>query len=348
MEVYGDGRGGNSEGSFTVTQLVFDYSSGGPVLTSLSISFEQSAGGDPRTLYGVVNYNYSPAGPAVLDTVVENASQGTDTVLASVSYTLGANLENLTLNRADHINGTGNSLDNVITGNPGNNILDGKAGADTMDGGGGGDTYVVDNVGDIVIEEFDLYSPIYGNFDTVQSSITYILPAEVEALKLTGVTNINGTGNELDNTLTGNIGNNVLNGGLGDDMLVGAGGNDTFNILAGAGSDSIDDFTAGVGVGDVIVLDGFALGSFSAVQSAMTQNGSNTVLNLGNGETLTFLDVAKASFAANDFTFLNVQGPPPPPPGPPPFTLPESGAFTTTSRGRAQTTGSTASKATTR
>jgi hypothetical protein len=83
-------------------------------------------------------------------------------------------------------------------------------------------------------------------------------------------------------------------------------GDDTFKILAGAGSDVITDFNYG---NDVLVLDGFALGTFSAVQAAMSQNGSNTILNLGNGETLTFLDVAKSSFAANDFTFLNVQGP---------------------------------------
>jgi Ca2+-binding RTX toxin-like protein len=75
------------------------------------------------------------------------------------------------------------------------------------------------------------------------------------------------------------------------------------------------------------------LGSFSGVQAAMTQSGANTILNLGNGETLTFLNVLKSSFAANDFSFLNVQGPPPPPPGPPPFTLPVSGAPTTTING---------------
>jgi len=61
----------------------------------------------------------------------------------------------------------------------------------------------------------------------------------------------------------------------------------------------------------------------------MTQNGANTVLNLGNGETLTFLNVLKSSFAANDFTLANVQAPS----GPEPFTLPVSGAFTNTISG---------------
>ncbi len=74
------------------------------------------------------------------DTVTENLNEGVDTVHASIDYTLGANVENLTLTGAANLNGNGNALDNVITGNSGDNLLDGAAGNDVLEGGAGNDT----------------------------------------------------------------------------------------------------------------------------------------------------------------------------------------------------------------
>ena len=84
-----------------------------------------------------------------------------------------------------------------------------------MIGGTGNDIYVVDAAGDVVTE-------LAGQgTDTVQSSVSYTLGADVENLQLTGAAAINATGNALDNLLTGNSGNNVLSGGAGDDTMIG-------------------------------------------------------------------------------------------------------------------------------
>ncbi|MEI9905258.1 MAG: calcium-binding protein [Asticcacaulis sp.] len=148
------------------------------------------------------------------DNVGERLNEGTDTVLSSITYTLTSNVENLTLTGTADINAIGNSINNTLYGNIGNNLLDGAAGADKMYGGLGNDTYVVNNSFDQANENAN------EGTDTVQSSITFTLGANVENLTLTGATAINGTGNGLDNRITGNSGNNILTGGAGADTFV--------------------------------------------------------------------------------------------------------------------------------
>jgi Ca2+-binding RTX toxin-like protein len=144
-----------------------------------------------------------------------------DTVQASVDYTLSNYVEVLQLTGTANLNGTGNTLANSLIGNSGNNILDGKGGADTMSGGDGNDLYVVDHAGDVVSESNILATQI----DTVQfdpldlALTTYTLTTNVENLQLMGTRHINGTGNNSNNILYANAGNNVLNGGLGTDTV---------------------------------------------------------------------------------------------------------------------------------
>jgi len=76
------------------------------------------------------------------DVVVEAANAGDDLVRASISYTLGNNVERLTLTSSANLNGTGNGLDNTLIGNSGNNRLDGGAGNDVLFGGEGNDVLI--------------------------------------------------------------------------------------------------------------------------------------------------------------------------------------------------------------
>jgi Ca2+-binding RTX toxin-like protein len=129
--------------------------------------------------------------------------------------------------------GTGND---TIYGDNGDDYLDGGTGKDKLYGGAGNDIYFVDNSGDVVREEAD------EGIDSVQSSITYTLGANLEDLALTGTDAINGKGNALDNFLYGNSADNTLTGCAGNDTLYGNEGNDTLN--GGTGNDY---FSGGTG-----------------------------------------------------------------------------------------------------
>ena len=101
-----------------------------------------------------------------LDRVTEDANEGLDTVIATASYTLSANVENLTLGGSTAVNGTGNALDNTILGNAGANVLDGAAGNDSLRGGAGNDVYLVRRAeGSDEILDID---PTAGNHDQVR------------------------------------------------------------------------------------------------------------------------------------------------------------------------------------
>jgi serralysin len=115
--------------------------------------------------------------------------------------------------------------------------INGGLGADTMNGGDGNDTYWVDNIGDIVKEDFD--DALGGTADAVFSSVNYsLLPGDtynsqgygIERLYLTGTASIKATGNAKNNVIIGNSGNNVLDGGAGADTMGGSAGNDIYFV----------------------------------------------------------------------------------------------------------------------
>nr|WP_316640417.1 calcium-binding protein [uncultured Roseateles sp.] len=213
------------------------------------------------------------------DVVTENASEGTDTVQSSVTLTLASNVENLLLAGASAINGTGNTLANLLTGNSANNTLSGGAGNDTMVGGAGDDIYVVDVAGDVVTEN------AAEGTDLIQSGVSYTLASNVENLTLTGTSVINGTGNALDNvligngvanTLTGGLGNDTLDGGIGTDTLVGGGGNDVYvlDVAADVVTEAASEGTDTVQIGVTYTL--------STNVENLTLTGSGTINGTGN------------------------------------------------------------------
>jgi serralysin len=76
------------------------------------------------------------------DQAIESSGQGKDTVQSIVSFTLGSEVENLTLTGSGAVDGTGNILANIIIGNGAANRLGGGAGIDTLTGGAGPDIFV--------------------------------------------------------------------------------------------------------------------------------------------------------------------------------------------------------------
>ncbi len=217
------------------------------------------SGGSGNDVYRIDDVN---------DTVTEAAAGGADRVESVLSYALGQNLENLTLTGSAAINGSGNTLNNVITGNAaantlsgdagsdqllgglgddtldggiGNDILNGGAGNDVMRGGAGNDSYTV-NANSTLDQVDEATAPgsgiDAGGVDTINSSKSYALTSVsfIENLTLTGTANIAGAGTSTANTITGNAGNNALAGAGGNDALKGGLGNDV--LTGGAGIDS--------------------------------------------------------------------------------------------------------------
>jgi Ca2+-binding RTX toxin-like protein len=234
------------------------------------------AGNNYTGITGDSTWNFKTQGTAAI-----NGTAGADNLTGTASSDIINGLAgNDTLK-----GGTGN--DSLDGGND-NDILDGGLGNDQVKGGLGNDIYVVNSVGDAVTE-----LAAQGT-DLVQSAVTYTAPAEVENLTLTGTRRINGTGNDLANTIRGNTANNRLNGGASQDILTGGIGADTFIFDFGQSSVSANDRVTDLAIGtdkiDLLTQGGVAMNSPSlfsrAANSAATtlQNVVTQVFTDANGE----------------------------------------------------------------
>lgn len=157
------------------------------------------------------------------DRADEAVGGGKDLIGSLVSYTLGANLEDVTLLGAHAIAATGNALANTLNGTQ-------NAAANVLKGLGGDDTYFIGGR-DVVIETAN------SGADLVVAKFSYALTANVENLILDGTAAINGTGNLLTNQIVGNSARNVLSGAAGNDLLKGMAGADV--LVGGLGNDTL-------------------------------------------------------------------------------------------------------------
>lgn len=138
------------------------------------------------------------------------------------------------------------SSNDTLMGGAGNDTLNGGKGKDVLNGEKGNDTYIINDLLDKIREKAGQGT------DTVRASVNYVLGNNLENLILEGTTNLNGTGNDLNNTIAGNSGNNVLLGGAGNDTIDGGAGNDTID-----GNSGVDIMKGGLG-DDLFYVDNAA------------------------------------------------------------------------------------------
>jgi Ca2+-binding RTX toxin-like protein len=101
-----------------------------------------------------------------------------------------------------------------------------------------------------------------------------------------------GAGNDK---IFGRGGDDQINGSFGNDKMTGGTGNDQFEFETGSGRDTITDFDAegGAGFQDLIDAD--------LTNVSIEKSGKNTIIDFGEGDTLTLLNIAPEQIDAADF-----------------------------------------------
>ncbi|MGL4324947.1 MAG: beta strand repeat-containing protein, partial [Beijerinckiaceae bacterium] len=188
----------------------------------------------------------------------------------------------------------GGDDNDIINGGTDDDFLFGEAGNDTINGGDGGEQ-IFGGIGNDILNGQLGVDIIYGDDgdDTLNGGLGFDVSAgNVNFL-------IAGAGNDI---VTGTAGQDQMWGGDG----VTSAGNDTFVIGANCGFDIIFDFTAGVGLGDVINLVGSSFADFAALQAsgAITQAGSYTHIALSAGNDIFLANVTSSTLVADDFVFI--------------------------------------------
>ncbi|WP_157182058.1 calcium-binding protein [Methylobacterium sp. WSM2598] len=175
------------------------------------------------------------------------------------------------------VSSTGN---NALYGTDDNDTISGAGGDHVMVGYNGHDVYIIDSIGDKIVETYT------GGHDTVISKLTtYTLGDDLEDLIFGGLDDFQGTGNSLSNLMVGGIGNDTLDGGDGWDTLQGGAGNDVLK-----GGNLFDDLFGGAG--DDVLYGGDASGDDGYSDRLDGGTGADTMVG-GNGNDSYTVDTVK-------------------------------------------------------
>jgi Ca2+-binding RTX toxin-like protein len=286
------GGDGNDSFSYTFGDGVDSYS-GGAGIDSLGIT--GTAGNDALSVIfnGTSITSFTGGTIGGIETITADLGLGTDTLnYAGTTVGVSVDLAGHTASGIGSLLGVEN-----VTGGSGDDTLIGDAAANVLAGGAGNDTYFV-GAGDTVTEGAG------AGTDTVNSTATFTLGANLENLNLTALATINGTGNALANAITDlGGGNNVLSGLGGDDTITGGAGNDTmtggtgsdmFVFKAGFGNDVITDFDANpTGGQDHIDLSAYApdIATNFAAHVSIAASAGNTVITIDGTHHITLQGV---------------------------------------------------------
>ena len=136
----------------------------------------------------------------------------------------------------------------------------------------------------------------------------YSSPAHVTGLVWTGTSGSDRLDAGYHNdTLNGGAGNDTLWGGAGNDILSGGTGADRFEFGASSGADTVTDFEVAT-LGEVIAIarnvNGVSLGTFQELMARTSMSGTDTVIDLGAGNSIKLANVDKAMLNANHFLFI--------------------------------------------
>jgi Ca2+-binding RTX toxin-like protein len=242
---------------------------------------------------------------ASLATPLSNTGEATGDTYTAIEGLAGtAFADNLTGDTAvNRLYGAGGN--DALFGEGGNDKLYGEDGDDILIGGAGADELV----GDIGTD--------YASYQTASAGLTARIAnpgqntGDAVGDTYTGIEGLIGSahndtlsGNASDNFLIGGAGNDSLEGQGGKDTLTGGLGNDTFIFKSGFGKDTVTDFVAGAGAGDVLQFQSGLFANVAAIIAASTAFGDDTIITLNSTNYIMLKNVSVTSLHTDDFAIV--------------------------------------------